>query len=128
MEFLFLMCSVNSSLKLRQAVLKFVFSFQCFISSIWHKIHFLKPLFVLKKSLIFHWIFLPKVLLAAVSKNSGICEYRSMLKAKNTSWALSIDKTRKAEIMEFLFLKCSWKFMYAISQSETSLPGKFYMH
>ena len=30
--------------------------------------------------------------------------------------------------MEFLFLKCSRKFMDTISHSETSLLGNFYMH
>ena len=85
MEFLFLMCPVNSNLKLRQVVMKFAFLFQCLISSIWLKMLFLKPFFVLKKkTLIFHRIFLPKVLLAAVFKNSGICEYCSMFKAKKS--------------------------------------------
>ena len=37
---------------------------------------------------------------------------------------LSIDKTRKTEIMEFLFAKCSWKFMDAILHNETNLLGK----
>ena len=60
--------------------MKFVFLFQCLISSINLKKN-LKPFFVLK-SLIFQRIFLPKVLLAAVFKNSGICEYASMLKTK----------------------------------------------
>ena len=79
-EFLFLVYPVNSNLKLRQVVMKFVFLFQCLISSINLKKN-LKPFFVLK-SLIFQRIFLPKVLLAAVFKNSGTCEYGSMLKAK----------------------------------------------
>ena len=108
MEFLFLMCSVNSNLKLRQVIIKFVFLFQCLISPISLKIHFLKPFSLLKKSIIFHGIFLPKVLLAAIFKNSGICEYCSKLKAKKGQWLLSIGKTRETEIMEFLFLKCSW--------------------
>ena len=76
------MCSVKSSLKLRQVVMKFAFLFQCLISLIWLKIHFLKPFFVLKKSLTFHGIFLANVLLAAVFKDLVICEYCSMLKAK----------------------------------------------
>ena len=124
MEFLFLMRSVNSNLKLRKV---FLLLFQCLISSTWLKIHFLKPFFVLKNSLIFHGIFLPRVPLATVFKNSGICEYCSILKDKKASWALSIDKTRKTEIMEYLFLKCSWQFMDMTSHSEISLLGKFYM-
>ena len=76
--------SVNSNVILTQAVKKFVFLLQCLISSIWLKIHFSKPFFVLKKSLIFHVTFLPKVLLAAVFKNSGICEYYSMIKVKES--------------------------------------------
>ena len=126
MEFLFLMRSVNSNVKLRKV---FLILFQCLISSIWLKIHFLKPFFVVKKSLIFHEIFLPKVPLATIFKNSGICEYCSIFKAKiNALWALSIGKTRKTEIMEYLFLKYSWNFMDMISHSETSLPGKFYIY
>ena len=76
------MCSVNSNLKLRQAVMTFVFLFQCLISSIWPKKHFSKPVFVLKKSLILPGIFFPKVHQEAVLKNSGICDYCSMLQAK----------------------------------------------
>ena len=49
------------------------------------------------------------MLLAAVFKNSGISEYCGMLKAKKAR------KTRKTR-------------MDAISHSETSLLGKFYMH
>ena len=30
--------------------------------------------------------------------------------------------------MEFIFLKCTWTFTDTISQNETSLHGKFYMH
>ena len=58
-----------------------------------------------------------------VSVSTAAC-----LKPKKASWALSIDKTRKTEIMEFLFLKCCWKFMYTISHNGTSLLGTFYIH
>ena len=122
MEFLFLMCSVNSNLKLRQVVMKFVFLFQCLISSIWLKILFLKPFFVLKKkTLIFHRIFFPKVLLATVFKNSGICEYCSMFKAKKSLMGPFYKQNLKNR-------KCSWKFMDTISHSKKSLLGKFYIH
>ena len=117
------MSSVNSNLELRQVVMKFVFLFQCLITSIWRKIHFSKPFFVLKKSLIFHGIFLPKVLLAAVFINSGICKYYSMLQTKK-----ELNGTLQTEIMVFLFLKCSSKFLDTISYSETNDLGKFYMH
>ena len=126
MEFLFFMCPVNSNLKLRQVAMNFFFLFQWLISLIWLKIFSLKPFFVLEKSLIFHGIFLPKVLLVAVFKNSGICEYYSMLKTKKKlNGPFLLKKTRKTEIMEFLFLKCSWKFMDTISHNETSLLKYF---
>ena len=71
MEFLFLICSVNSNSKIKANGNEV-----CLISSIWLK---------MKKSekiAHFHEIFLPKVLQAAVFENAGICEYCSMLKAK----------------------------------------------
>ena len=58
-----------------------------------------------------------------VSMSTAAC-----LKQKKAWWSLSIDKTRKTEIMAFLFLTCSWKFMDGISHSGTSLLGTFYMH
>ena len=128
MEFLFLMCSVNSSLKLKQVVMKFVFLYPCLISWIWLKIHFLKSFFVLKNSLTFHGIFLQKVLPAAVLKIHVSVSTAACAKSKKASWVLSIDKIRKTEIVEFLLLKYFWKFMDTTSHSETSLLGKFYMH
>ena len=89
MEFLFLICSVNSCLKLRQVVIKFVFLVQYLISSIWLKAHFLKPSFVLQKLLIFHGIFPPKVLLAAVFKNSGFFPRTLLGQSKNNADLLS---------------------------------------
>lgn len=121
MEFLFPMCSFNFHLKLRQVALKFVFLFQYLISSIW----LLKPFLVLKKSLIllFRKSSWQQFLKIQVSVSTGAC-----LKPKKGSWTLSIDRTRKTEIMEFLFLKCSWKLMDRISHSEASLLEKFFMH
>ena len=69
-------------LKLRQPVLKFVFFIAMSNEIDLTQNTFFETIFVLKRSLIFHRIFLPKVPLAAVLKNLGICEYCSNLKAK----------------------------------------------
>ena len=63
-------------------------------------------------------------------KSSSFCEYCSMLKVKKKELnePFLLTKTRKTEIMEFLFLKCFWKFMDTISHSDPSLHRKFYMH
>ena len=69
--------------------MKFVFLVQYLISSIWLKAHFLKPSFVLQKLLIFHGIFPPKVLLAAVFKNSGFFPWTLLGQSKNNTDLLS---------------------------------------
>ena len=63
-------------------------------------------------------------------KSSSFCEYCSMLKVKKKELnePFLLTKTRKTEIMEFLFLKCFWKFMDTISHSDPSSHRKFYMH
>ena len=90
---------LNSISKLRQVVKKFVFLFQCLISSIWLKIHFLKLCFVLKKSPTFHEIFLPKVLLSAVFKNSKSKHASNFLRSIR-SWNCELAIWSLSEILK----------------------------
>ena len=103
MEFLFLMCSVNSNVKLRQLVLKFVFFFPCLISSIWLNIHFLKPFFALKNHSFFMEYFFQKCSWQQFLKNQVSVSTEAYLKPRKLNGPFLLTKLEKPKQWNFYF-------------------------